>query len=204
MEALAKIVGLDPKEYQKWGRVETSVIADKATSVFVSSNTKPGCYVSVPNVWVEADLLRGGNMGNRVVNIGGTIGSFFGTTLGRYGYHFENPPTMDAFLMAVSGAGKDLYGLTVYAHGVVNNNGEPTGEFGGPKGPFVSQSVLLGMIRGKGYKIAEANMMQCYSWAKIKRNGVSVDFEKKWREVAVKPFGYVGVNAFGIDFGGKR
>jgi len=43
-----------------------------------------------------------------------------------------------------------------------------------------------------------------YSWAKIKRNGVTVDFEKKWREVAVKPFGYIGVNAFGIDFGGKR
>ena len=204
MKTLAKKVGLDPNEYQKWGRVEKSVKAEIKTSVSVSSNTNPGCYVSVPNVWVEADLLRGGNVWNRVVNIGGTVGSFFGTTLGRYGYHFEYPHTMSAFLMAISGSGNDLYGLTVYAHGVVNNVGEPTGEFGGPKGPFVSQSVLLGMIHGKGYKIAEANMMQCYSWAKIKRNGGTVDFEKKWREVAVKPFGYVGVNALGIDFGGRK
>lgn len=204
MKSLAKKVGLDPNEYQKWGRVEKSVKAEKKTSVSVSSNTNPGCYVSVPNVWVEADLLRGGNVWNRVVNIGGTVGSFFGTTLGRYGYHFEHPHTMKDFLIAISGSGKDLYGLTVYAHGVVNKVGEPTGEFGGPKGPFVSQSVLLGMIHGKGYKIAEANMMQCYSWAKIKRNGGTVDFEKKWREVAVKPFGYVGINALGIDFGGRK
>ena len=204
MKSLAKKVGLDPNEYQKWGRVEKSVKAEKKTSVSVSSNTNPGCYVSVPNVWVEADLLRGGNVWNRVVNIGGTVGSFLGTTLGRYGYHFEHPHTMKDFLIAISGSGKDLYGLTVYAHGVVNKVGEPTGEFGGPKGPFVSQSVLLGMIHGKGYKIAEANMMQCYSWAKIKRNGGTVDFEKKWREVAVKPFGYVGINALGIDFGGRK
>ena len=204
MKSLAKKVGLDPNEYQKWGRVEKSVKAEKKTSVSVSSNTNPGCIVSVPNVWVEADLLRGGNVWNRVVNIGGTVGSFLGTTLGWYGYHFEHLHTMKDFLIAISGSRKDLYGLTVYAHGVVNKVGEPTGEFGGPKGPFVSQSVLLGMIHGKGYKIAEANMMQCYSWAKIKRNGGTVDFEKKWREVAVKPFGYVGINALGIDFGGRK
>lgn len=46
--------------------------------------------------------------------------------------------------------------------------------------------------------------MQCYSAYKgMNKDGERVDYDSAWRKVAVKFYGYKGVNAFGIDFGNK-
>ena len=117
METLAEIVGLDPKEYQKWGRVEKSSLADKATSKFVSSNTKPGCYVSVPNVWISADLLRGGNWYyDSIVNQGGTIGRFIGTDVfTSSGHKIAKADDVKGLIRQFRESHGDIWGIVVFA-----------------------------------------------------------------------------------------
>jgi len=84
IEQLAEIAGLDPNEYNKWARTETT------------SKGNPW-RVSVPNVWIDADLLQGWSrrsgywawthcppllwLVNKTINLGGTVGSFVGTDL---------------------------------------------------------------------------------------------------------------------------
>jgi hypothetical protein len=48
LEALAKEVGLDPSESLKWAKKTDE------------------CHFSVPNIWIDADLLRGGGLYDRL------------------------------------------------------------------------------------------------------------------------------------------
>ena len=209
MESLANVVGLDPSEYQKWGRVEKSVMAEKVTSVFVSSNTKPGCYVSVPNVWISADLLRGGNWYyDSMVNLGGTIGRAVGTgafTSSDYKIiKVDDIRQLNASFLANKG---DLWEIVVFGHGNKDGQLSMKRNFGIYETDWTYQRELIDAIQAGGYKIASAYMMQCYSAYKGQdRYGNNVDYDAAWRKVAVRFYGYKGVNAFMIDFGsrGKR
>jgi RHS repeat-associated protein len=204
LKGLAKKVGLDIATISVWGRIETSPVASETSSSPVSATTAESkyCYISVPNIWIEADLLRGGTWSESIINLGGTIGSFWGNTLGRFGYHFQYAKTTDELFERVKKSGRDLYGFTVYGHGYVDmKTKKPTEFFGGPDSTKGSKSQLdlISLVKAKGYRIAQANMMQCYSHATIMINGQQTNFRDKWHEVAVLPFGYIGVNAFGID-----
>lgn len=206
IKGLADELGMDEKTFHLWARIETGANAsdDKPGRAAPSSDDglKDVCYISVPNVWIEADLLRGGGLYDRaIVNQGGTIGSFFGQTLGRWGYHTLKPETPSDLLKTVNANKKDIYGLTVNAHG------SPNGYIVAPGGKnLIHQTTLIRTIRSNGYRIAEANMMQCYS---IIPNGTipvgldaerTFNYKKAWENTAVKVYGYEGVNVIGIDF----
>ncbi len=212
METLAEIVGLDPKEYQKWGRVEKSSLADKATSKFVSSNTKPGCYVSVPNVWISADLLRGGNWYyDSIVNQGGTIGRFIGTDVfTSSGHKIAKADDVKGLIRQFRESHGDIWGIVVFAHG------NKEGKIGMPGSDLLDSSrnvtwayqrdMIDALSMGR-YKISKAYMMQCYSaYIGNDGSGNKIDYGDEWRKVAVHFYGYQGVNFMMIDFGkrGKR
>ena len=209
MESLANVVGLDPSEYQKWGRVEKSVMAEKATSVFVSSNTKPGCYVSVPNVWISADLLRGGNWYyDSIMNLGGAIGRAVGTgVFTSSGYKIIKADDIRQLNAAFRASKGDIWGIVVFGHGNEDGRLSMKRGIGVRDQDWTYQSELITGIQAGGYKIASAYMMQCYSAYKGQdSSGNNVDYDAAWRKVAVKFYGYKGFNAFMIDFGshGKK
>ena len=206
IKGLADELGLDDWAFHLWARVETDDKAseDNPGKSAPSSDAalKDVCYISVPNVWIEADLLRDGGIYDRVVvNHGGTIGSFFGQTLGRWGYHTLKPGTPGDLLKTVKANIKNIYGLTVYAHG------SPNGYIVSPdRKSAIHQTKLMAEFRSNGYRIAQANMMQCYS---IKTDGViptgpktemEYNYKDAWEKTAVKVYGYEGVNVIGIDF----
>lgn len=206
IKGLSDELGMDEKTFQLWARIEIGgkAIEDQPGKPAPSSDNglKDVCYISVPNIWIEADLLRGGGIYDQViVNQGGTIGSFFGQTLGRWGYHTLKPETPNGLLETVNSNKKDIYGLTVYAHG------SPNGYIVAPGGTSaIHQTRLIAAFRSNGYRIAKANMMQCYS---IKPDGTiptgpdterAFNYKEAWEKTAVKVCGYEGVNVIGIDF----
>ena len=206
IESLAKEIGMDASTFSRWGRIENgpkiSDANDGRSAPKTDAELKGVCYISVPNIWVEADCLRGGGVYDRcIVNLGGSIGSFFGQTLGRWGYHTLKPKTPTELLKTVQNNVKNLYGMTVYAHGSTNGYiVDPS------RTNSIHQLSLIRTIRGNGYRIAKANMMQCYS---INPKGTvptslgtvrEFNYKQAWENSAVKVYGYEGVNAIGIDF----
>ena len=204
LESLAKIVGLDSKEWQNWALSEKSTVADKTTASKIANNSKPGCYVSVPNVWISADLLRGGNWyWDTIVNQGGTIGRFFGTTLlTSSNYMIVKPDNAKELISALNDNKGDVWGLTVFAHGnkfgqiIMPTESHVYGE------TWTDTDTVVALVKQNGYKIAKAYMMQCYSAYKgvtPKPDVRQVDFGAMWRSVSVRFFGYVGVNVLLLD-----
>ena len=200
MKTLADAVDLDVNEISKWAKVESGKIANLTHHIpLAQHNFNSCCYVSIPNVWIESDLLQGWHHAKDVVvNQGGTIGSFFANTLGRWGYYTEKPKTVLALHQTIINDRTHIIGMTVYGHGYTD------GRLYESSGKSISQLQIISAVKAGGYRIREANMMQCYSWATVNIKGVPIDFEQKWRDVAIKPFGYVGVNALGIDLGARK
>ena len=199
MKTLADAVDLDVKEISKWAKVESGKIANLTHHIpLAQHNFNSCCYVSVPNVWIESDLLQGWHHAKDVVvNQGGTIGSFFANSLGRWGYYTEKPKTVLTLHQTIINDRTHIIGMTVYGHGNTD------GRLYESSGKSISQLQIISAVKAGGYHIREANMMQCYSWTTINIKGVPIDFEQKWGDVAIHPFGYRGVNFCGIDFGGK-
>ena len=103
---------------------------------------------------------------------------------------------MDELVWALIQHAGSLWGMTVYAHGSLD------GRVGSPAAGWTSQMNLINAVKAGGYKVAEVNMMQCYSKATVfdALRKEKINYEEKWREVAKVFNGYFGVNAFGIDF----
>ena len=209
IESLAKEVGLDKAEFSKWAKKEKGKIADKKTAMSISGLPNPGCYVSVPNIWISADLLRGGNWYyDSIVNFGGTIGRAVGTDVFTSSDHkivkADDIKQLNAAFRASKG---DIWGLVVFGHGNKNGVLSMKRDYGIYETDWTYQSELIAGIQAGGYKISSAYMMQCYSAYKgLDRYGKNVDYDAAWRKVAVKFYGYKGMNAFMIDFGssGKK
>ena len=209
LESLAKIVGLDSKEWQNWALSEKSAVADKTTASKIANASKPGCYVSVPNVWISADLLRGGNWYyDLFVNQGGTIGRFVGTDIfTSSNYKIVKADDIKQLSAAFRESKGSIWGIVVFGHG---NKDGALGMSSSSLAPteegitWTKQDVMIDALSKGGYKISKAYMMQCYSAYKgMNKDGDPVDYDSAWRKVAVKFYGYKGVNAFGIDFGNK-
>ena len=101
----------------------------------------------------------------------------------------------------------DIWGLVVFGHGNKNGVLSMKRDYGIYETDWTYQSELIAGIQAGGYKISSAYMMQCYSAYKgLDRYGKNVDYDAAWRKVAVKFYGYKGMNAFMIDFGssGKK
>lgn len=204
IESLAEKIGLDKTEFSKWAKKEFGKVADMKTAVSISSLPKPGCYVSVPNVWISADLLRGGNWYyDSFVNLGGSIGRGIGTDVFTSSDHkivkADNIRQLNAAFRASKG---DIWGLVVFGHGNPNGQLSMKRNLGVREIDWTYQEQLIFGIQAAGYKIAYAYMMQCYSACNgFDMNDDPIDYDAAWRKVAVKFYGYKGMNAFMIDFG---
>ena len=203
METLAKIVGLDSKEWQNWALSEKSAVADKTTASKITNASKPGCYVSVPNVWISADLLRGGNWYyDLFVNQGGTIGRFVGTDIfTSSNYKIVKADDIKQLTAAFRESKGNIWGLVVFGHGGKDGTLSMRRVRGIEGQDYTNQKELIDAIQYGGYKIASAYMMQCYSAANgVDMNSEPIDYDAAWRKVAVKFYGYKGMNVFMVDF----
>jgi RHS repeat-associated protein len=188
-QGLADLVGLDVNEIHKWMKLEKCPKDSPWT-------------VSVPNVWIAADLLRGWDAsGNwyddilqypwdKVVNMGGTIGMLVGTDLltRPSGFLVVTPKTPLELKEALLVYQGDVWGMTVFAHG------NPIGiNIYSSSGSAVNSEDIREVVKANGYKLSKIYMMQCYS----NRGQFSI------KDCAyVKYKGYNGMNAALIDLDG--
>ncbi len=147
LETLASIVKLAPDEADKW-----AIVIEKA-------DDGTPCKVSVPNVWITANLMHGGDVVDWLINIGGAIG-----------FSYKPDGVKEVIVSDITKlvpeiekqAGK-IYGLVIYAHG--NKMGDISNTanhiWGSPAYEHTMR-VLRALDKG-GYQIAEAHPMQCYS-----------------------------------------
>lgn len=203
---LADEVGMDVETFHLWARVEKYRVASSDSYAprpnMTDEDLENVCFVSVPNIWIQADLLRGGGVWDRIINLGGTICSFFGQTLGRWGYYVIKPKTTEELLSAVKNNRLNLYGMTIYAHGNSNGIIAPLRK---SNSKFTQSELMVELIKNK-YRIARVNLMQCYSITedgKFYFNGNSYgkfNYKTAWENLAVDVSGYEGINVIGIDF----
>lgn len=150
------------------------------------------CIYSVPNVWIDADLLQGpAELYDHVINIGGTLGSFALTDIGVWGKKIVKVDDIASLQAALAGSVGDLWGIQVFAHG------DSSGTFvvmPGKDRRFIEQNEIMSYVSGGGYKIAYAYMMQCYSAAG--------EYGDRWRDLAIHFIGYDGMNVLGFDMEG--
>ena len=210
---LAFEVGLDPEEIHAWGRFVNGPKGDEK----VRAPYDAGCYVSVPNIWVTADLLRGGGVVSRIISFGGTIGVFIGTDLTRFGYEILKPETFEDLVSQLDNYRGDIIGLTLYSHG--NDDGVVSPHLGAYEYDSIeywkhNQQYIIEELRKGGYKVRKVNAMQCESFAhgsfrriKLDERGTQilserekVEWEKRWKSVSnLPPSGYKGDNILGLD-----
>ena len=100
LKSLADTVGLVYSEMNQWLKLD-----------------KDGNY-TVPNIWIAADLMRGGSLWDRLVlNHGGTIGTFVGTDILTSGFKVLKPKTPSELETTISAYKGDIWGLVIFAHG---------------------------------------------------------------------------------------
>ncbi|MDD4406301.1 MAG: RHS repeat-associated core domain-containing protein [Parabacteroides sp.] len=194
-EDLARIVGLDVGEFKDWAKQEEK--SDNA-----------GCACSVPNIWISADLMRGGGAWDKFRNLGGTIGRFVGTDLFTHGFHVIKPATVKELISSLEDSKHDLWGMAVFAHG------GPSGEIIYMSAPTVSDNIywlgidavsqrtLINLVGNNGYKISIVRMMQCYSARSDGTEGKQkdgVNWREEWEKVSIHFTGYERLNVLGID-----
>jgi hypothetical protein len=191
---LAALVGLDIDEIHKWAKL---VNGDH-------------CKVSVPNIWISADFLRGGGVYSRLVNLGGTVGRFIGTDLLTYGFKIEKPDTIQQLFSALSVNQKDVWGMVVFGHG--NKEGQLSSSMRPQKHgiDWIFQSEIFPYVDKNGYRLSQVYMMQCFSSYKGfvevenppgQNSFYTVDHASEWKKRVVEGgfFGYQGVNVCGWD-----
>lgn len=193
MASLAKIVGLEADESSRWAEF------------YNNPNRENACGYSVPNVWVSADLLRGGGLYSRLINMGGTLGVFVGTDIFTSSdYKIEKAQTVDELISILERNKGDVWGMTVFGHGsypdgrVLLQSGLNRNDIiNGQNINWIYQEDLIRYVAGNGYKLAKIYMMQCYS-AKVSSR---YDWKSKWEEHAKIFFGYKGMNSLLLDGG---
>ncbi|MBR1608556.1 MAG: hypothetical protein IJ678_02950, partial [Kiritimatiellae bacterium] len=191
-------VELERSEFSKWAKAGKTIEESKKNRVSPTSSVSAICFVSVPNVWIDVDLLRGGGAYDRLVNLGGTLGSFWGTDLTKSGNRkIITANTTAEMMTAIHNEKGNLWGMTVYGHG------SPDGFLMGPSGTgAIDQIQVYYAVKRNGYKINQINMMQCYSMTTVTGFvGSPIDFNKIWHDAAIHPYGYFGINVFGFDTG---
>jgi hypothetical protein len=197
LKSLAEEVKLDYREVSKWMKSES----------FKKSGNGAPCKVSVPNVWIDADLLRGGSLYGRTVNFGGTIGSFVGTDLfTSSNFKVETARTVSELISVLNSNHGKLWGMTVFGHGsksgILAQSGDLTRADENLK--WVRQQRIISQVGSNNYKLAKIYMMQCYSaYVGIDEGGIHRDWNSKWNTKAVEFFGYNGMNTFMLDGGWK-
>jgi RHS repeat-associated protein len=157
LETLAEIVKLDATEASKWAKIEEGNISDPI------DDDHPKCKVSVPNIWIAADV--GGNWTANpfslhfYAKIGMAAGRFFGTDVATSDDYYKIKPNSATDLYSeVQKNINDIWGMVVFGHGSKN------GYLGNYKGTnYINQSNLIVELRNQKFKLAKAYLFQCYS-----------------------------------------
>ena len=144
---LAEKTGLDVNEVERWGQDFSYTASPDGLKV----------RVGVPNVWICADLLQGGNLWNRgVVNWGGTFGqaiSYLGTW-DKKEIHCWDIKDLRQTLDQYQGK---IWGMVLYAHG------DKIGNIFASHGEQLHQTELIAAVEKQRFKLAALYLMQCYS-----------------------------------------
>jgi hypothetical protein len=155
IDELAKITGLEANSFKYWGEVA------QWKRHPVTGRLYPH-IVSVPNVWIEVDALRGGSWHWDIpfVNPGGSIGGFFGTDLFTYGKKVEKIKSIKELMdfLKTPFKRRNIWGMVIFAHGDEHGNINTTGEKGER-----SQMYIIYELRKNKYRMARAFLMQCFS-----------------------------------------
>lgn len=195
MASLAEIVGLNANESSRWAKP------------FNNPHKEDACGYSVPNVWISADVLRGGGPWSQFVSMGGSIGSFVGTDLLTRGFKVESPKTIQELVSFLGRNQGNVWGMVVYAHG------GPDGILTASVSPKFNRKKrhigdvdkiysweLFPYVDSSGYRFARIYMMQCHSKAVLTRGPrEGMNMEEQWRKRAVDFFGYGGLNIMLFD-----
>jgi hypothetical protein len=202
-QGLADILELRLEEIHKWA---------KPYGDWNARDFDPNaCRVSVPNVWISADLLQGGGLWDRLVNFGGSAGRFIGTGVLTYGFKIVKPNSVSELMQSLRSYKADTWGVVVFGHGskdgmlampgVTEINARQT------EGTlWVRQSRVIQSVGENGYKLARVYAMQCYSAyrgpvAYDDGTIMNFDWETSWKEKANLFYGYQGENIVLIDTG---
>lgn len=212
---LALAIGLDFTEALKWLR-------DKDGNLLGvnPSQIRKGDVFSVPNVWIACDLMRGGDLLDRVLNLGGSIGTLVGTDISTSGFRVEKPKTFTDLIAVIGSNVGFIWGIVLFAHGRPGGNLYNFANWTklAEKGSSVGNvSSIIDSLKGNGFKLAAAYPSQCYSlykgrvtYADQTKNGVelnerSVDWEAEWQKAAIYVHGYYGWNvAWLLDTGASN
>lgn len=148
LKSLAEKAGLVYSEMHKWLKLD-----------------KDGNY-TVPNVWIAADLMRGGSWWDRLVlNHGGTIGTFIGTDILTSGFKVLKPKTardLETTILTYKG---NIWGMVIFAHGnplgIIAPNTNPWNPLTPSK--YSTLKSIIFLLSRNGFKLAKIYPMQCYT-----------------------------------------
>ena len=197
LEDLAKELGLDPSEKDKWTQ---------------KKGDGKDCPVSVPNIWIDANLMHGGGFMDRIKNLGGILGRAF-TFTGKKRVKIDHAKDLVGIIQKHK---HDIIGFSMYAHGgpdgtiampdklLKDQNGKQLYYTDGTPAydltRYTDQPSVLAALDENGFKLAKAYVMQCYSGFKGTYKGTKYDWASEWsKRVFKSPMVYQGVNALGID-----
>ena len=201
---LASIIELDIGEYKKWAIVGEDGVTlldkpnDGLTQYDINITDPKDKYdcgkVSVPNIWISGNLLQGGGWWDTVVNRGGDIGRFVGTTVFTWGYKVLKPNSITDLRSNITSNKNDLWGMVVFGHG--DSTGDilamPNATRTDYGTKYIYQSDLRGDVKSSAdYKLARIYMMQCYSSAGTHGSA--------WGGLTNNFTGYKGINFLGLD-----
>ena len=172
----------------------------KDASELVSTDFIPaGVTASVPNVWIDADLMQGGGLWSRFTSIGGSLGSFFGTDLFTWGYKILKPTTYGALVQDLTSEKGAIWGIVIWAHGSDNGYVGTYKSTPADEGTLWGyQSQITDLLNTQGFKLAHSYAMQCYSFVTTEGG---TNYKTLWDGVSIDDHGYYGINGLGIDFG---
>jgi len=148
----------------------------------------------------------GGDIVDRVLNLGGSIGNFVGTDLFTNGFKVEKPETFNDLIKTIDENKGCLWGLVLFAHGTQKGNLYSSANWTKTSTAKFEGNVdsVIASLKSNGFKIAKAYPSQCFSLykgkvqykkAESKTYETEVDWDARWREVSIFVHGYYGVNA---------
>jgi hypothetical protein len=157
LETLSKQLGLDMQEAHVWLKSKDSLDIVDLNSVGAEK------VYTVPNVWITADLMQGGDiLDMSVINLGGFIGRNVNTHKpdGAYEVLVTDMYELTSKIAECSG---HIYGMIIYAHGdklgYIYNSANHL--YGGKE--KIHTMDILTTLSFANYKLAYIYPMQCYS-----------------------------------------
>ncbi|GBC63464.1 hypothetical protein DENIS_4458 [Desulfonema ishimotonii] len=151
LDTLADLVGLDKGEKQKWVKIEDSWYSIDKKSNF--------CRVSVPNVWIVANLMHGGDLVDQIIGIGGKVGRSYSPK----GVKIVKEHDIRQIANTINTHSGYILGFVMYAHGDEFGFIYNTANWLWGRADRIHTFDVLHAIDQNGFKISEAHPKQCYS-----------------------------------------